>query len=251
MKFIEEINDLDSSSVGRVRLSRSKLGGTSSVGNHCPRRSLKFNFKTYSRSFLPTLYIMSSFVPPETVLKDFRGNSVQASDLWSQNPALVIILRRPGCLLCRDQAIGIWNERERLAKLSGDGSSGKKETRLICIVHEWKDREIDAFTKDYWGGEIYFDESKAFYAAVHGGTIKKGSMLSMLNPFSKAWKNIREVSKRGLVTDHNMEGDGATLGGLAVLDSPNGNAVYTFEEKAFGDKASMEDIFKAVGSLYK
>jgi len=122
---------------------------------------------------------------------------------------------------------------------------------VICIVHEWKDREIDAFTKDYWGGEIYFDESKAFYAAVHGGTIKKGSMLSMLNPFSKAWKNIREVSKRGLVTDHNMEGDGATLGGLAVLDSPNGNAVYTFEEKAFGDKASMEDIFKAVGSLYK
>lgn len=190
------------------------------------------------------------FVPADTVLKDFRGNEIEAGSLWSGNqPVLVIILRRPGCLLCRDQAISIWNSRDTFTQVSS--SSGTKgPLKLVCVLHEWKEREVEAFTKDYWHGEIYFDESKAFYKAIHGGVLRKGSLASFLNPFSKAWRHIREANKRGNVKEHNMEGDGLTLGGLALLDCPQGTPAFTFEEQTFGDKASMEDIVKAVHALY-
>lgn len=116
-------------------------------------------------------------------------------------------------------------------------------------MHEWKEREIEAFTKDYWHGELYFDEGKEFYKAVHGGQVKKGSLLSLLNPFSKAYANIRQVKAAGRVTEQNFEGDGLTLGGLAILDV-GGEAVYTFEEKNFGDRASLTEISKQLSHLY-
>lgn len=200
---------------------------------------------------------MAAFVPEDTVVKDAAGNAVKASSLWSGNqPVLVVILRRPGCLLCRDQAISIWNSRDTLHQVcsgSSDEQGGQERkgpVRLVCVLHEWKEREVEAFTKDYWHGELYYDESKAFYKSIHGGVLKKGSLASFLNPFSKAWKHIRDANKRGIVKDHNMEGDGLTLGGLAVLDCPKGNAVFTFEEQTFGDRAPMEDIVRAVHSLY-
>lgn len=194
---------------------------------------------------------MTAFVPVDTILKDTGGNPVQAGSLWSGNqPVLVVILRRPGCLLCRDQAISIWNSRDTLHQMCSSSNGTKGPIQLVCVLHEWKEREVEAFTKDYWHGELYYDESKAFYKAIHGGVLKKGSLASFLNPFSKAWKHIREANKRGNVKDHNMEGDGLTLGGLVVLDCPNGNPVFTFEEQTFGDKASMEDIVKAVRSMY-
>ena len=192
------------------------------------------------------------FVDPDTVLKDKDGNELHAADLTKDAPALVIILRRPGCLICRDQAISIWEARETLTEVCAGGQTGKNKkaaVRLVCIVHEWKEREIEAFTKDYWHGELYFDGSKAFYKAVHGGQLKKGSLLSLLNPFSRAYANIRQVKAAGRVTEQNFEGDGLTLGGLAILDV-GGDAVYTFEEKNFGDRASLTEISKQLSHLY-
>jgi hypothetical protein len=201
-------------------------------------------------AFLVLAMSTQPFVPKGTVLKDPRtGTELDASELTRDSPALVIILRRPGCLICRDQAIAIWESRETLQKVCQGGAS-KKEVRLVCIVHEWKDREIEAFTKDYWKGELYWDESKAFYKAVHGGEVKRGSLLSLLNPWSKAYKNIRDAKSAGRVKEQNFEGDGLTLGGLVILDCPDGNAVYQFAEKAFGDRANLETIAKEVRNLY-
>lgn len=70
--------------------------------------------------------------------------------------------------------MSLWKER---TKFEGLG------IRMVCVLHEWKDREVAAFAPAYWGGDLYYDEAKAFYAAVHGGSVKRASLLSMLNPF--------------------------------------------------------------------
>jgi hypothetical protein len=192
------------------------------------------------------------FVAPDTVLSDPRtGAEVEVSSLYAEQPCLFVILRRPGCLICRDQAVAIWESRETLQKVCAGGATTKKEIRLIVVVHEWKDREIEAFTKEYWKGELYFDQTKAFYKAVHGGELKKGSLLSLLNPWSKAYKNIREAKAAGRVKEQNFEGDGLTLGGLVILDCPTGNAVYTFEEKNFGDHADLKTIAHEVQAVMR
>ncbi len=57
--------------------------------------------------------------------------------------------------------------------------------QLACVLHEWKEREVEAFSPEYWGGPLYLDESKAFYATVHGGAVRRGSIIDLLNPFSQ------------------------------------------------------------------
>jgi hypothetical protein len=140
----------------------------------------------------------------EALLKDKSGKEVKASTLWADQPALVVVLRRPGCcewaaaqlswgpaafdprpiqpvlpasaVLCRDEAIKVWNDRAAYEQLG---------VRLACVLHEWKEREVEAFAPEYWGGELYLDEAKAFYAAVHGGAVKRGNLLDLVNPFGR------------------------------------------------------------------
>lgn len=157
-----------------------------------------------------------------------------ASDLWKDSPVLLVVLRRPGCLLCREQAVKLWSERAQFE------ASGVK---LVCVVHEWIQREIDGFAPKYWGGELYYDEGKAFYAAVHGGKVKKGSLLALLNPLGEAWKNMKRAKGSGLVEESNMNGDGLTLGGLMIFKK-GGDVAYSYPEKTFGDHAPFEKVLE-------
>jgi len=45
-------------------------------------------------------------------------------------------------VLCREQSLKLWAEREKFA------AAGVK---LVLVVHEWIDREIKGFAPEYWG----------------------------------------------------------------------------------------------------
>lgn len=215
-------------------------------------------------------------IPPETILKDKDGKEMKASGLFEQGPALVVVLRRPGCctcshavsqcynqyycintasrictlryligwlrmlvyhvhaVLCREEAITIWQNKDKFPETM----------RLVCVLHEWRDAEVNAFAPEYWGGELYFDESKAFYAAVHGGKVKKGSLLALLNPFGQAMKNFKRAKDSKKVKDSNLVGDGLTLGGLMVFKK-GGEVVFKHAEETFGDHAALDDVVAA------
>lgn len=140
-------------------------------------------------------------------------------------------------VLCRDEAITLWEHRDQFPAAM----------RMVCVLHEWKDREVEAFSPKYWGGELYYDEHKAFYAAVHGGTVKKGSVLSLLNPFGRAFENMKRAKSNGKVKDSNFTGDGLTLGGVMIFGK-GGNEVFRFAEKTFGDHPKLEDVVQAAKS---
>ena len=46
-----------------------------------------------------------------------------------------------------------------------------------------RDLEVKAYAPEYWGGEVWFDEPKAFYMAVHGGKVKRGRLTDLINPW--------------------------------------------------------------------
>ena len=138
-------------------------------------------------------------------------------------------------VLCRHNALEIWKSHEQFESLG---------VRLVCILHEWIDREVDAFAPEYWGGELYLDEDKAFNAAIHGGKVAKGNLFDMMNPFSRAWKNLRRVKAAGVVKDSNLVGDGLTLGGV-MLVAKGGEVIFTFPEATFGDAPSLTDLIEA------
>ncbi|KAK9865667.1 hypothetical protein WJX84_004074, partial [Apatococcus fuscideae] len=44
----------------------------------------------------------------EAVLTNRQGSPLSAGTLWHDKPALVLILRRPGCIMCRTEARKLW-----------------------------------------------------------------------------------------------------------------------------------------------
>lgn len=126
----------------------------------------------------------------------------------------------------------MWNERAKFEALG---------VRLVCVLHEWRQAEVEAFAPAYWGGELYFDEAKAFHAAVHGGKVRRGNILDLLNPFSRAWRNMRRAKEGGAVKEHNLVGDGLTMGGVMVIKK-GGAVAYSFAEATFGDHAPFEEL---------
>ena len=104
---------------------------------------------------------------------------------------------------------------------------------LLCAL------QIEQFHPAFWPGPLYLDEDKAFYKALGDGTLVKGNKLDLLNPLSQAWKNVRAAKKN--VKDHNLKGDGLTMGGHFVFNR-SGEVVFKHVEKTFGDHPETSEV---------
>lgn len=176
-----------------------------------------------------------------------KSSSAKASDVVAssskKNAVLVYCLRRPGCILCRATALRL---AALAAKLEDDlGVS------IICVANAWLPAEIDAFVKDFWKSslKVFLDEEKAFFAVLGNGSLRRGSLLSFANPFSRVYANARKAKKT--VKEHNLIGDGLLLGGLlAVCKSQNKKnggqfeIVGGFQETTFGDAPTDEQVLE-------
>ncbi|KAG2435500.1 hypothetical protein HYH02_011795 [Chlamydomonas schloesseri] len=157
------------------------------------------------------------------VLKSKDGAEVVAKTLWAKQAVAVLVIRRPGCVLCRDEAQRLWALKPEFDKIN---------VGLVCVVHEWIQREIDAFAPSFWPGPLYHDTSKAFYAALNGGTPLRGSLLPLANPFGAVWGRIRAAARN--VKEHNVNGDGLTMGGLLLMRSGEGGPAWLHLETEIG-----------------
>ncbi len=116
-----------------------------------------------------------------------------------------------------------------------------RRAELRAILTRSPRAQVAEFSGKFWpGGEVYLDEDKALFKAVGGGAVRRGSLLSFLNPFSRIWSNVKE--SKG--AEGNFVGDGLTFGGLLVV-KPGGQVVYAFQEETFGDHAPHEEVLRA------
>eukprot|EP00892_Ulva_mutabilis_P000958 jgi/Ulvmu1/10863/UM007_0037.1 len=164
-----------------------------------------------------------------------NGNIISSNSLWRDRGCVILAFRRPGCVLCRDEAVKIWRLKDTL---DGMGLS------VVGVVHECNMREIVSFRK-YWPGPLYWDSSKAFYRALGNGRVLKGSILPLLNPFSKAWTNIRKAKQTGNVSDHNSTGDGYVMGGTLVVGQGSSGIFLSYIETTYGDTGSVQQVLDA------
>lgn len=169
-------------------------------------------------------------------LRKATGEEFAAKELWANSPAVIVGIRRPGCILCREEAVKLWQAKEEFDKIGA---------RVVCVVHEWIDAEVNGFHPQYWPGELYHDFNKDFYKAFGDGQLRKGSLASFLNPFSKAWANVRRASGSGLVKDSNLNGDGMVLGGVLVVKQGEGGPVFMHIETTFGDHPDVQQVLEA------
>jgi peroxiredoxin len=170
------------------------------------------------------------------VLQDGQGHSLRASELWSDGPVLLLVLRRPGCALCRQE---VQQYSDRKAEYAALG------VKIGVVLKEWKPEEVESF-QAYWDGPVYLDSDMALYKTVHGGKLRKNSVLNLLNP--AVWARGRRASKD--IEDSNFKGEGLILGGLMVVDT-SGKIVYSFAEQDFGVHAPQDEVLAACKAAAK
>eukprot|EP00668_Euglena_longa_P033007 GGOE01042505.1.p2 GENE.GGOE01042505.1~~GGOE01042505.1.p2 ORF type:complete len:225 (+),score=57.24 GGOE01042505.1:39-713(+) len=170
-----------------------------------------------------------------------HGRQLTAGDLWAHQPVVVMVTRRPGCLLCREEAAKLHNKKPELDAL-GIG--------LAAVVKENLPPEIAEFQK-YWPVDLYWDVDQEFYQALGGGQPFRHNLFSFLlkylSPFSTQLKaNIARSTNAGF--KGNLVGEGFTSGGLYVFHR-GGEVAYSFLEKEIGDHAPLEEVLEVCRSV--
>ena len=167
-----------------------------------------------------------------------------AATKTTSGATLVYCLRRPGCILCRATALRLAELAPRLEAELG--------VSIICVANAWLPAEIEAFVKDFWKVplKVYLDEDKALFKALGNGTLRKGNMLALLNllnPFSRVAANAK-AAKKAVGDNHNLIGDGLTLGGLlaVIKEKKTGKLSIAggFQERSFGDAPTDEQVME-------
>jgi len=137
--------------------------------------------------------------------------------------------------LCRGEALKVRAAKPELDALG---------VVLACVLKEGLPAEVEEFKRDFWPEHLYLDEDKAFFKAVGGGKLRKGSLSAFLNPFSRIYKHASAAKKVG-VTNHNLNGEGLIMGGMFVMKPGSKGVQYQFQERNFGDHAPIEEVLAA------
>jgi hypothetical protein len=168
--------------------------------------------------------------------------SLKGSELWQSKPCLIMVVRRPGCSMCRAQAKELADMRPRLSEMG---------INLVAVSHQ--DDSVDDFLSGYFGissgqeDALYLDPTKAFYKAVGGGQERTKGLLGIFS--TKVWENNRAAGRLG--TSGNLSGDYSRMGGLLLLGKGDAGVQWYFQEVEFGDRAPTAAILKACESLKK
>jgi hypothetical protein len=84
------------------------------------------------------------------------GEPIKAGSLWSPKGAVVFVVRRPGCVLCREEAMDL------STKLLPQLNQG---TKLVAVVDETT--SVDGFLEAFKGEtRTYLDAERGFKAAL-------------------------------------------------------------------------------------
>ncbi|KAK1389869.1 Redox-regulatory protein FAM213A [Heracleum sosnowskyi] len=163
---------------------------------------------------------------------------MKASELWRHKPAVLLCLRRPGCIMCRAEAHKLYARKPIFDALG---------IQLYAVLHEHIEAEVKDFWPRYWGGVVLLDKSREFFKALGGGSLLKDKFVSgfLFNP--RAIANYRRAKAMGI--DSNFRGEGEIKGGLFIVGKGKSGIAYQFIERNFGDWAPIAEVIEICARL--
>eukprot|EP01035_Chromulina_nebulosa_P020928 gene20928-27126_t len=180
------------------------------------------------------------------------GDEFKSSDIWSNEPALIFVARRPGCPLCREHAIGLNNRLE-----SGEIPNIKfvsiiKEIAPSKLSNVKTDEElgVSVYQSVYMKNKpVYLDESQGFYKAF-GSQSLLSQKWSSWNPITiyKDYNSMVNRLKEKNVTG-NLVGEGLVKGGVLIVSKDQG-VIYAYDEIT-GSDLPYDEIKSAIANLSK
>jgi hypothetical protein len=166
-------------------------------------------------------------------------SSVARSFGTTKNPSICFVVRRPGCVLCREHG-------QQLHREFASSDASFSTVVLWGIVKETgvDDEGLYEFQKTYYPYPLYKDVDWAIYKAMGNRKIA----LTTWNPW-KLWKGYKALSQRlkEQKIDGNLKGEGMIQGGILLFDA-QGILRYAYEEE-IGTPLDVTDIRAAYDAL--
>ncbi|XP_024541399.1 uncharacterized protein LOC9656287 isoform X2 [Selaginella moellendorffii] len=163
---------------------------------------------------------------------------IKAADLWSRRPALLFIMRRPGCVMCRAEAHQLY-ARKPIFDAMG--------VHLVAVLGEYMEAEVRAFWPRYWGGMVVVDKNREFFQALGGGRLLKDNLVTGFCFNAAARMNYKRAQTSG--AEGNFVGEGLIKGGLYIIRAGKAGVAYQFVERNFGDWAPVEELLSVCSSF--
>ncbi|GMJ13418.1 hypothetical protein HRI_005011000 [Hibiscus trionum] len=163
---------------------------------------------------------------------------MKASELWRDKPAVLLCIRRPGCIMCRAEAHQLYAKKPIFDALG---------IQMFAVLHEHIESEVKDFWPRYWGGVVILDRTMGFFKALGGGKLLKDKFLSgfVFNP--RAIANYKRAKAMGI--DQNFKGEGEIKGGLFIVGQGGTGIAYQFIERNFGDWAPVAEVIEICARL--
>ncbi|KAL2918865.1 hypothetical protein HK105_201699 [Polyrhizophydium stewartii] len=156
-----------------------------------------------------------------------------ASDLLKEGkPVLFLVIRRPRCVLCREQA-------GELAKFKA--TIERCGVRMVGVLKE--ELGADEF-KAFWPAPLFVDDDKEFYKLVGRGSLHSASTVDYIAP--QTLSNLARAKAKGY--SGLTGGEGFIYGGLLIV-KPDGEISYQYAEKHWGDHAPVPEVIEACKAL--
>ncbi|ONK68241.1 uncharacterized protein A4U43_C05F9160 [Asparagus officinalis] len=156
---------------------------------------------------------------------------MKASELWHDKPAIILCIRRPGCIMCRAEAHQLYSRKPIFDAMG---------VQLVAALHEKIESEIKEFWPRYWGGIVILDRGKDFFKALGGGVLLKDKFITGFLLNSRAIANYKRAKAIGL--ERNFRGEGEIKGGLFIIGNGKRGIAYQFVERNFGDWAPIAEV---------
>jgi peroxiredoxin len=100
------------------------------------------------------LPLLNSIKDAKLTKLDEPDVSITASSLWEKQPVMVMVVRRPGCKLCRAQVQFMSQFRDEFAR---------RNIRLLAVSHQ--EDSVQEFAEKFLGHkeDMFLDKKKDFY----------------------------------------------------------------------------------------
>ncbi|KAI9297730.1 hypothetical protein K502DRAFT_323120 [Neoconidiobolus thromboides FSU 785] len=168
------------------------------------------------------------------LVKNRFGEKVPVNELWKEKTVVIKVLRQLGCCLCKQEA-----------KMLSDMKPLFDKHNVTMAAIAFEDIDLEAFLESgYWDWDIYLDPEKNVYKAAGLNKVSVFYLLSALatRSFKKLFAYLRDKG----MTNSIKGGDLRQLGGTFVINL-NGEILYSFRAKKFGQFPSVKEIYKVIG----
>lgn len=175
-----------------------------------------------------------------------KGDPISAPDLWRERMTVVFVTRRPGCYLCREDAMALsaahmnneWGDDVNLVAVI-------KEVAPVASARTDLQLGVEEFQVQYFNSNpVFLDTEKDFYK-FFGMKSALSQKLNSWNPFA-LYEDYNAMSRRikSKGIHWNSRGEGIIQGGIVVV-SPTKGIVYQRNELT-GTELPMRDITHAI-----